>query len=532
MKKVYIILLTLIFFEFNNLFSENWEPFPLNQTSYYKITKTKLPYTTNFESKDLIDAITIIKFDSVSNQNSNNKKYFSQILKVNDSCIISKKDSLWNDDFPNLQPEAYLFLGDTLVFLIKEEHNISNTCLKLPLNLDQSDSYFQINYDSNYNSTMKIETKLISKTEKSVFGIIDSVITFEIQRNRLPTKDDGVFLIELSKKFGLIKFFPLDILAYGGLFDQIQQLELVSVDENKEHYGEVYNFKYRNRNLFEKPGNIKIYENIWGEPWDLVFIRDSIISVDNSDDRVYVEYNRQTMSTNQGIKPDINQNYKYFYFKKDSLIHYGFNAMVDALRRGETFIPSTNLFDKIPNEKPTQTPLEIIATPLLFKFIEKCGQKDLQIFYIYQAGLDRGNCTLPMKFFWYRILDYKMDLWWECNNENIFPSLGDHYVGIKDGDCEWGDLSWPPKGLSVFEGQQYNSYLSPNPARSITRLNLQQEGDISITAVDLLGRSYPLWSGYASSGDMELDVSTLPTGSYTLLIDYGTKREAVRMMKE
>jgi hypothetical protein len=40
------------------------------------------------------------------------------------------------------------------------------------------------------------------------------------------------------------------------------------------------------------------------------------------------------------------------------------------------------------------------------------------------------------------------------------------------------------------------------------------------------------WSGYASAGDKELDVSALPTGSYTLLIDYGTKREAVRMIKQ
>jgi len=48
----------------------------------------------------------------------------------------------------------------------------------------------------------------------------------------------------------------------------------------------------------------------------------------------------------------------------------------------------------------------------------------------------------------------------------------------------------------------------------------------------VLGRSFPLWSGYASAGDKELDVSILPTGSYTILIDYGTKREAVQMIKQ
>lgn len=76
------------------------------------------------------------------------------------------------------------------------------------------------------------------------------------------------------------------------------------------------------------------------------------------------------------------------------------------------------------------------------------------------------------------------------------------------------------------------SYLYPNPARSTTRLNLQQEWQAEIIAVDMLGRAFPLWSGLIAAGDMELDVSTLPTGSYTLLIDYGTKREAIRLIKE
>ena len=87
------------------------------------------------------------------------------------------------------------------------------------------------------------------------------------------------------------------------------------------------------------------------------------------------------------------------------------------------------------------------------------------------------------------------------------------------------------KGSYVNENESANTFF-PNPARSTTHISLQKEGDITIYAVDVLGRSFPLWSGYASAGDKELDVSTLPTGSYTLLIDYGTKREAVRMIKQ
>ncbi|MEM4662895.1 MAG: T9SS type A sorting domain-containing protein, partial [Candidatus Diapherotrites archaeon] len=76
------------------------------------------------------------------------------------------------------------------------------------------------------------------------------------------------------------------------------------------------------------------------------------------------------------------------------------------------------------------------------------------------------------------------------------------------------------------------SNIFPNPALSSTRISLQQEGDISITAVDILGRAYPLWSGYATPGEKELDVSSLPAGSYNLLINYGSKIETVRMIKE
>ena len=42
---------------------------------------------------------------------------------------------------------------------------------------------------------------------------------------------------------------------------------------------------------------------------------------------------------------------------------------------------------------------------------------------------------------------------------------------------------------------------------------------------------FTLWSGFAAAGEMELDVSPLPTGPYTLLINYGTKVETVRLIK-
>ncbi len=85
---------------------------------------------------------------------------------------------------------------------------------------------------------------------------------------------------------------------------------------------------------------------------------------------------------------------------------------------------------------------------------------------------------------------------------------------------------------SVLFNNRQLTCIYPNPARSTTRISLHQEGEISISAVDVLGRSFQLWSGFAAAGEMELDVTSVPTGTYTLLINYGTKVEAVRMIKE
>ncbi len=90
--------------------------------------------------------------------------------------------------------------------------------------------------------------------------------------------------------------------------------------------------------------------------------------------------------------------------------------------------------------------------------------------------------------------------------------------------------------LKLSKGNIVNEYENinipfPNPARSTTHISLLQEGNITISAVDVLGCSYPLWSGFASAGEMELNVGALPTGTYTLLIDYGTKVEAIKLIK-
>ena len=85
---------------------------------------------------------------------------------------------------------------------------------------------------------------------------------------------------------------------------------------------------------------------------------------------------------------------------------------------------------------------------------------------------------------------------------------------------------------SVSDKKNYTNLLFPNPASSTTTIKLTEELNGKITAVDLLGNETLVWSGFAPAGDLELDLSHLSTGIYTILISNGYKTEAMKMIKE
>lgn len=530
MKRRIIILLNLILLQSNFLFSDNWEPFPLNQTSYYKITGV---YNTQsivfFEKNDLLGSIGIINFDSVYKFNKNHSEYFSKKFNElkNDDCLISKLDSLnsKNYNFSSFIPDYYSIINDTLTFKMNYFNENNNFNLKLPLNLKQEDNFNQNSIDTIINYTVSLNIKLKSKEKVTTFGNDDSIMIFSIERKRLPNPLDNTFEIILSKNFGFLSFLPLDLLDPSPLSIRILKMELVSATNNSENFGETYDFQYRNRNNLEKPGDIKIYKEISGDLgyYNYVFIRDSIIGTDVSGDVVFVVFNRKIISTNQGNMPNSDKIDSYSYLKNDSIIYSGYNAMVDALKRGETFIPSTKLFERVPNKQTQQKDdsLEVIATPLLFKFVERCGEKDLQIYYNYQATLNREDCNLPTRYFFYRILDKTTDLWWDHGiNDQTFE--GSHIVGYKNGGCEWGDLSWPPKGVSVNENPSKEFLIFPNPTSDKLTLSQIPDGSVSYEIFDIFGGrvlSAPSLRDTPQEGNLEIDVSKLLSGIYFLKLN-------------
>jgi hypothetical protein len=80
-----------------------------------------------------------------------------------------------------------------------------------------------------------------------------------------------------------------------------------------------------------------------------------------------------------------------------------------------------------------------------------------------------------------------------------------------------------------------NSSLSPNPVSDYARLKLDNDysGIVSISIVDLLGNTTELYKGEISRNmPLDLDFFAFPTGFYSLIIDYGTKREVVKVIKQ
>lgn len=75
----------------------------------------------------------------------------------------------------------------------------------------------------------------------------------------------------------------------------------------------------------------------------------------------------------------------------------------------------------------------------------------------------------------------------------------------------------------------------PNPVSDYTQLKLEKEfsGFVSVSIVDLLGNSNAVFKGEINGNiPLDLDFSAFPTGFYSLIIDYGTIREVVKVIKQ
>lgn len=91
-----------------------------------------------------------------------------------------------------------------------------------------------------------------------------------------------------------------------------------------------------------------------------------------------------------------------------------------------------------------------------------------------------------------------------------------------------------PDDVGVDEKINSFGNIYPNPVSDFAWYKLEDDfsGIIAISILDILGHATQIYSGEVSGGvPLNLDFSTFPTGFYSLIIDYGTKREVVKVIK-
>lgn len=128
--------------------------------------------------------------------------------------------------------------------------------------------------------------------------------------------------------------------------------------------------------------------------------------------------------------------------------------------------------------------------------------------------------------------DYSKDL--------KYPGWIYKFIPIEDGK-KYFTYSWVNTyevtsiAVSIDNEIIHNTNISPNPVSNYAQLKLDNDfaGIASISVVDLLGNSTVIFKGEISGKmPLDLDFSSFPTGFYYLIIDYGMKREVVKVIKE
>ncbi len=541
----------------NTLLSENWEPFPLDQVNLYQISLSK---KNSYTEKWMHSSYFSVLFDSISGN-----QYFSRPYRITSQnpTFNSCQDSiLFYQYSSSYVPIKYSVDQNQIVFQSYRTQFMNGQFGELKIVCDTVEfvirKYPEINKEELFSTRItetgidSVKIKLIERKDTTIFSVEDSIMRFQIVKSELKKVKDSVIVLKfkydivLSKYFGLISYFPfvdeLDRIYYSTAnFDNIVHYtyKLIGVKKEKINIGEVHEIKNTDKiNLLNDVGDFKIYEYQYNFPYSPPrYIRDSVISLESSADRSIVGIDREEYVQVGQDKGILRNKYQFanIRFSSDTLYdYYSFNKTINLLNNNMCFIPSMEIYPRIilaPDVDNIRDTLISISIPILFKIIKENNLNRVQVM------VETIGYRLLIKDTIVAYTDGRIVSIHDQEFGDIFEynqALGSERIlfGGKLSRGVFGNPIWPPQFVSVFSTYSSKKNIPfPNPALSTTHILLHQEGEISITAIDVLGRSFPLWSAFAPAGDMELDVCSLPTGTYTLLINNGSKMEAVRLIK-
>ncbi len=348
--------------------------------------------------------------------------------------------------------------------------------------------------------------------------------------------------------------------------NEMEYKEHISTDDGKTfdvkseiaNYGEIMNFQIYNREgektkfylfVLDPVNNLRAYESQnKGQSWDYIKLMDSLtnnaISFFKNDSTFFYnvpnELKITPAFTNNNFKTFVYQDniiddniskitsYKYL---DDSLVmatvlNGGFYHIIGDSTLSAPDIYAPDKMYRIPKDIELKWHSVEGATHYQIQVVEREGREYLVDPYPpanYDSTLFAETTTTELS---YKLPNTNYYKYYSCRIRAFNDSLSSQWI-------EKEFLTEKDPGNSIVNFKKLNQQLTfPNPASSTTTIKLTEELNGKISAVDLLGNETLVWSGFAPAGDLELDVSVLPAGIYTILINNGYKTEALKMIKE
>lgn len=283
---IFLLILTA-----NVGFSQDWNPFIFNQNSYFK--------------QQYADSAKIENFllDSILNIGNTQILYFNAKSDLKSDCYKNIKESYDFQWFKNPNKiDSLIKINDSLLFIADYANTLDTFIFKPYAKLN--DSWI----------TNEITIKCTGLGVLSILGNQDSIKTFTCSGNGF----NGIEFI-LSKKYGFIKFLPLNEFLYHSVssdFPPYFELAGYSNDITSAGYTQPDFNDYFHLN----EGDVLLWRNFL-EPYDITQPRitryhvDSITASYISSDSVYYEF-KQTNYNEQGSVTNVG-NYSTYYLRKD-----------------------------------------------------------------------------------------------------------------------------------------------------------------------------------------------------------------------
>ncbi|MDA3818737.1 MAG: T9SS type A sorting domain-containing protein [Prolixibacteraceae bacterium] len=478
------IKLTILFLilSANIGFSQDWNPFVLNQNSYFKQQYNDSAKVENF----LLDSILII--------NGTEILFFNAISELNPDCYKNIKEDYENIGWlrnPN-KIDSLIKINDSLLFVANYPNELDTFIFK---------PYAKLN-DSWVTNGISITCTRLGVT--TILGNQDSIKIYTCTGNGY----DGIEF-KLSKNYGFIKFLPLNEFLFHSISSDFPPyLELIGYSNGITSVG--YTQPDFNDYFHLSEGDMLFWRD-YTNPDDIAqhslttYYVDSITSSYINSDSVYYDYKR-TSYTEVGTISHVG-NYSTNYLRK---------------REGQMLKNHTSWFG-LKNESDHQS--EMFYFESLYFKIENSDTITYAQYRLPGLLVDKSNCWVGF------IYDYNMTVGFSTREGQIFRGSYVWWeqtltlIGSKINGIEYGNTEIPT-GIDNIAIDNLKVY--PNPFNDY--INIYSPDNITLIEIfDIKGNL--ILKSEINNGILNL--SGLTTGSYIAkLTDSKAKTTHMKLLKQ